>query len=169
MHSHDRRSQGEPGSAGVDAQEAGERTCVHSALSRCRRCVQLMVLQYLVSPITRNIIPSRLHCNMLAPVRCLYDSCLQGHESECVENGLEAVNITAIKQYDLILMVCIKLRLSIYFWMRCAVILDGAHTYLRTRMLHTYTQDCNMPIMDGWQVIFPPVANSKSLFAAATP
>ena len=30
-------------------------------------------------------------------------------------------------------------------------------------------QDCNMPIMDGWQVIFPPVANSKSLFAAATP
>ena len=30
----------------------------------------------------------------------------QGHESECVENGLEAVNITAVKQYDLILMVC---------------------------------------------------------------
>uniref|UniRef100_A0A7S4KXC6 Response regulatory domain-containing protein n=1 Tax=Guillardia theta TaxID=55529 RepID=A0A7S4KXC6_GUITH len=40
----------------------------------------------------------------------------QGHTMEAVENGLEAVNITGSRKYDVILM------------------------------------DCNMPIMDGWQV-----------------
>jgi CheY-like chemotaxis protein len=29
----------------------------------------------------------------------------RGYDSECVENGLEAVNIAASKEYDLVLMV----------------------------------------------------------------
>jgi CheY-like chemotaxis protein len=64
----------------------------------------------------------------------------QCHTYEIVENGQDAVNITAAKEYDLILMV--NLDPTLYTFKEHPLI------------IHFTTQDCNMPIMDGWQVLY---------------
>ncbi len=73
-----------------------------------------------------------------------------GYACDCAENGFEALQIASTKKYNLILMVIIFTRFCVH------ALIPISYKF---RLLHGIQlnngirfQDCNMPLMDGWQV-----------------
>ena len=76
----------------------------------------------------------------------------QNHNYEIVENGQDAVNIAETKEYDIILMVRHLSQAQSCLLHFSFPIFCRSLSYFYTLLLTLLYQDCNMPIMDGWQV-----------------